>query len=109
KSVVIEIAGLDLHDVASDIQYPRRHPVGTKTVDQIAVADLPQEAADPFRRADKDQIVELVKIPFVEQELIEHRLLLGEIDRQIGPLDVENVGDQKAERHHHERQRREQS
>ena len=32
--------------------------------------DLPEQAAEPEGRADEDEVVELVKIPFVEQEFV---------------------------------------
>ena len=96
KRVVIEIAGLQLDHVAGDVEHPRRHAIGTEAVDDVAVADLPQEASEPFRRTHEDQVVEFVEIPFVEQELVEHRLLVGEFDRNIGPADIEQP-------RHHER------
>src|ERR1700759_1332829 len=79
KRVVIEIAGLDLDDVACDVEHASRYAVRPEAVDHIAVAELPEEAADGFRRPHEDQIVQLVEIPFVEQEFIQHRLLRGEI------------------------------
>src|SRR3984893_7967027 len=85
KGVVVEVAGLDLDDVAGDVEHPRRHAVGTEAVDNGAVALLPELVADPFRRPHEDQVVQLVEIPFVEQELIEHRLLGREVLRDIGP------------------------
>src|SRR5207247_3950503 len=69
EGVVIEIAGLDLHDVTSDIEDPCGHAVRTEPVDDIAIALLPEETPDPFRRTHEDEVVELVEVPFVEQEL----------------------------------------
>src|ERR1700761_8885913 len=67
EGVVIEIAGLDLDDVAGDVEHPRRHAIGTEAVDDHAVALFPELIADPFRGPHKDHIVQLVEVPFVEQ------------------------------------------
>src|ERR1700761_126770 len=104
EGVVIEIAGLDLYDVAGDVEHPRRHAVGTEAVDDGAVAFLPELIADPLGRPHEDQVVQLVEIPFVEQELVQHRLLRREVLRQIGSADGEDVGDEKTAGHHHEGQ-----
>src|SRR5215475_2588845 len=85
EGVVIEIAGLNLDDVARDVEHAGRHTVGTEAVDDGAVTLLPELIADPFGRPHEDQIVQLVKVPFVEQELVQHRLLGREILRQIRP------------------------
>ena len=104
KGVVIEVAGLDLHDVAGDIEHPRRDAVRAEAVDDVAVALLPEEVADPLRRTDEDEVIQLVEVPFVEQELVEHLVLAGEFDRQIRPADVEQPRHQEAQHHHHRRQ-----
>src|SRR6185437_3260648 len=50
EGIVIEITGLDFHDIPRDIEHPRRHAVGTEAVDNGAVALLPELIADPFGR-----------------------------------------------------------
>ena len=47
EGVVIEIAGLQPHDVAGHVEHARRDAVRPEAVDQPAVAALPQEAAEP--------------------------------------------------------------
>src|ERR1700759_2949787 len=89
EGIVIEVAGLDLDDVAGDVEHPRRHAVGTEAIDNGAVALLPELIADPFGRPHEDQVIELVEVPFVEQELVQHRLLGREVFGDIGPADVE--------------------
>src|ERR1700756_1920990 len=85
EGVVIEVAGLDLDDVAGDVEHPRRHAIGAEAVDDGAIALFPELIADPFRRPHEDQLVQLVEVPFVEQELVQHRLLGGGVLRQKGP------------------------
>ena len=106
EGVVVEIAGLQSHHVARDAQHPLRHAVGPEAVDQPAVAVLPQEAAEPHRRPDEDDVIELVEVPLVEQEFVERRLLAREFDRQLRPLDIEPPGDGETDHHHHRRQHR---
>ncbi len=66
----------------------------------VPVADFPQETSEPLRRANEDQLIELVEIPFVEKELVEHLVLVGEFLRNVGPADIEDVRHIGADRHH---------
>src|SRR5216683_2751025 len=43
KRIMVHVAGLQAHDVTGDVQHARRDAVGTETVDQPAVAALPQQ------------------------------------------------------------------
>ena len=104
EGVVIEVAGLQPHHVAGDVEHARGDAVRPEAVDQPAVAALPQQAAEPQRRPHEDDVVELVEVPLVEQELVERLVLARELGRQLGLADVELPGDQEAERHHHGRQ-----
>src|SRR5262245_57299525 len=52
KGVVIEVTGLQSHDATGHVEHARRDAVGAPAVDQPAVAVLPQDAAEPQRRAD---------------------------------------------------------
>src|ERR1700750_774117 len=90
---MIEIAGLNLDDVAGDVEHPRRYAVGTEAVDDGTVALLPELIADPFGRPHENQVVQLVEVPFVEQELVQHRLLGREVLRQVRPAGGENGGE----------------
>src|ERR1700761_1432343 len=50
EGIVIEVAGLDAHDVAGDVEHPRRDTIRAEAVDDGTVALLPELIADPFRR-----------------------------------------------------------
>ena len=52
----------------------------------------------------KIDVVDLVEVPLVEQEPVEQLVLARELDRDVGPADVELPGDDEADRHHHGRQ-----
>ena len=106
EGIVIEIAGLQLHDVLGNVKHAGGYAVRAEAVDDVTVADLPQESPDPLRGPNEDQIVQFIEIPLVEQELIKQRVLLGEFDRQIRPANIEQPGDQEPQRHHHRRQER---
>src|SRR6186997_3115110 len=49
ESVVVEVAGLELDHPLGDVEYARRDAVRAESVDEPAVALLPQEAPDPLR------------------------------------------------------------
>src|SRR3984893_8565220 len=55
EGVVVEIAGLDLDDVAGDAAHPRRPAVGAEAVDDGAIALLPELVADPLGGPHEDQ------------------------------------------------------
>src|SRR5262245_28207895 len=100
---MVEVAGLQPHHIAGDVEYARRYPVRPETVDQPTVAVLPEYAAEPERRANEDQVIELVEVPLVEQELVERLMLARELERQLGLADVKVPRDEEAQRHHHGR------
>src|SRR5712692_9439900 len=89
ERIVIHIAGLQAHDVARDVKDPRRDAVGTEAVDQPAVAALPQQAAKPKRWPHDEGVVDLVEVPLVEEEPVQHHMLPGELDRELGSPDIE--------------------
>src|SRR5262245_9518905 len=89
KRVVIERAALQPHDIAGDVEHARRDAVRTEAVDDGAVALLPEEGAEPLRRTDEDDVVELVEVPLVQKEAVQHLVLVREFDRQVRPADVE--------------------
>ena len=57
-------------------------PSGPKRSIVPSSPPLPEQAAEPQRRADEDEVVELVEIPFVEQEAVERRELRDEARRR---------------------------
>src|SRR5262252_2266760 len=106
KRIVIHIAGLQAHDVAGYVQHPRRYAVGTKAIDQPAVAALPQEPADPQSRPYDEEVVDLVEVPLVEQKPVEHLMLPREFGRKFGAADIEYPRHRKSDRHQYGRQHR---
>jgi len=68
---VIDVAALQPHDIARHIDDARRDAVRPEAVDNEAVAALPEQPPDPERRANEQEVVNLVEIPFVEQEAVE--------------------------------------
>src|SRR5262249_16111043 len=82
-----------------EVEQARRKAVRAETVERPAIAVLPQRARQPQGRANDQEVVNLVEIPLVEQELVERLLLARELDRQLGPADVELPGDDEADSH----------
>ena len=68
----------------------------------------PQEAAEPHRRAHEDGVVELVEVPLVQEEAVQHRVLGGEVPRRRLVDHVHVPGEAEAEGHHDRRQPRDQ-
>ena len=106
EGVVVEIAGLQPDDIARHVEHARGDAVGPEAVDDEAVAALPEQPAEPHRRADKEEVVDAVEVPGVEQEAIEHALIARERRGDIGPADIELPGHQKTADHHHRRRQR---
>jgi hypothetical protein len=71
-----------LHDAIGHIDDARGDAIGADAIDDPAIATLPEQAAEPLRRAHEDQVVELVEVPFVEQEAVEKSCR-----RPAGPAD----------------------
>src|SRR6476660_6701587 len=92
EGVVIEIAGLQPHDAAGHVEHAGGHPVRAEPVDNEPVAALPQEPAEPKRRANKEEIVDAVEVPSIEQEVVEHTLLACQPFGNIRAADVELEG-----------------
>src|SRR5229473_1867333 len=106
ERIVIHVAGLQAHNVARDVKDPRRDAVGTEAVDQPAVAALPQQATKPQRRTYDDDVVDLVEVPLVEEEPVEHAMLLGELDGKLWTTDIEQPRHPPTDQHQHARQQR---
>ena len=71
EGVVVDVAGLQPHDVARHVEHARGDAVGAEPVDDRAVAALPEQPADAERRPHEQEVVELVEVPLVEQEAVE--------------------------------------
>src|SRR3546814_9900720 len=85
---MVDIARLQRRGAACQPHHGRGKAVGPEAVDDLAVTLLPQHAAEPHRRADEDEVVDLVEVPLVEQELVQHHLLLGGAARQVRVADI---------------------
>src|SRR6516165_780192 len=68
KSIMVHIASLQPAGLPRQIAGHRSEAIRAKPVDQRAVTRFPQPVAEHHRRADKQQIIEFVEIPFVEDE-----------------------------------------
>jgi hypothetical protein len=89
---MIKIPGLQPHDIASHVEDARRDAVRSEAVDEPAVAPFPQQPPEPDGRLDKERVIDLVEIPFVEQEFVKRLVFTGQFCRQFGSADVE-IGD----------------
>src|SRR4051812_8863800 len=100
---MIDVTGLELDRAARRIQHPGGNPIRAQAVDHRAVAALPQEAADPERRAHKQEVIQLVEIPFVVEEEVKHPATGGEFARLFGVQDVIEISHSEAEYGDHQR------
>src|SRR6202030_3482680 len=96
EGIVIEVAGLQPHDVTGDIEDAGGDAVRSEAVDQPAVTALPKQTAEPFCRFDENRVVDLVEVPLVEQEAVKHIVLTREFDRNIGAANIEMPRNHKA-------------
>src|SRR5689334_3870582 len=67
KGIVVEVARLQLHHAVGHIHHAGGDAIRAEAVDEPAVALLPEEAAEPLRRADEENVVDLVEVPLVEE------------------------------------------
>src|SRR5262249_6462368 len=100
ERVVVEVAGLQPHHVAGDVDPARRDAVRSEAVDQPAVAAAPQQAAEPEGGPHEQEVVDLVEVPLVEQEAVQDLVIAGEPHGDIRLSDIEPVGDAQADEHH---------
>src|SRR5208282_1183490 len=92
KGVVVEIAGLQPHDVAGHVEHARGNAVRTETVDDKTIAALPQQPAEPHDRANEEEVVDSVEVPGIEQKAVEYALVARQRRGEIGPADIELPG-----------------
>ena len=103
EGVCKDVAGLrPTRESGQERNDPHGHPV-QRAVDDLAIALLPQEAAQPLRGAHEDHVVKLVKVPFVQQEQVKRALLCCQLCRQVRAADVELPRQRKAQQHGDER------
>src|SRR6516225_2575481 len=106
EGIVIEVTGLQANDVARHVKNARGHAIRSEAIDDEAVAAFPEQAPEPHRWPDKQEIVDFVEVPFVEKEPVEQVLVARQSGRDVGPAHVELVGHQKTANHHQGRQER---
>src|SRR6478609_2965141 len=99
EGIVIDKTGLEPDDAVGDIDHPSRDAIGAETVDDEAVALLPEEAAEPFSRTNEQEVVDLVEIPLVEQEAVQDRVRLRELAWHVRAQHVAVERADEAEHH----------
>ena len=103
QRIAVEIARLEPRgDAVAEADRTGR-AVRAEAVDRPLVAALPEQMAEPHRRADEDAVVELVEIPFVDQEAVQPGNMATNAAGASGLADVVAVGDREADQHHRER------
>src|SRR3546814_16715669 len=73
--------------------------IGTETVDGAFIPALPEEAPDREGGLHEEDVVELVEIPFVEQELVKQLDLRHEELRQAGFAEIAIPREANPDRH----------
>ena len=106
ESVVIDVARLQAHGAAGDVENARRDAVRPKPVDDRAVAALPERAADGEGRTDEQEVIELVEVPLVEQEAVERGEGVREPRRGRTVDEVHVIGDREPAQHEQARRQR---
>ena len=74
---MIEVTSLQANDAVGDVHDARGDAIRAVTVNDPAVAFLPEERAETLGRTDEQEVVDLVEVPLVEQELVENAMLIG--------------------------------
>src|SRR6266404_1133796 len=97
EGIVIEVAGLQSARLARQVAGHRGNPVRTEPVDDRTVAGFPQPIAEHKRCSHEDPIIQLVEVPFVQQEQVKRAELRSQTHREPRIGDVEGVGDGDAD------------
>ena len=71
QRIGVEIAGLEAGGDLRAGDDRRGGAVRAEAVDRALIAALPEQPAEPDGRADEQDVVELVEVPFVEEEQVE--------------------------------------
>src|SRR5512132_4387999 len=96
EGVEKNVSGLQPHRSSGDPHGGGGDAVGPDPVDQRPVPTLPQAAPESERRPHEDGVVELVEVPLVQQEPVDHLDALGQQAGQVGRRDVQNVRERDA-------------
>ena len=74
-----------------------RHAIWPQPVDNFDVTNFPKHIADTFRALHKENDIQLIKIPFVEQKGIKHMECRGETRGPVGMPDIGQPCDGEAD------------
>src|SRR5262249_2706943 len=96
KGVVIDVAGLQPAGLARQLAGGGGDPVGPEPIDDHAVTALPEAVAQGKGRAHEQPVVELVEVPFVEQEQVDRAEPRRQPDRNAGLQRIEEIGERDA-------------
>src|SRR6202521_2756006 len=97
EGIVIEVAGLQSARLPRQAAGHRGNPVRTEPVDDGTVAGFPQPFAEHKSSSHERPIIQLVEVPFVQQEEVKRAELRGETHREPRIDDIEGVGDGDAD------------
>src|SRR5712671_3938452 len=92
EGVMIEVAGLQSARLPRQVAGHRGNPVRTEPIDDCTVARFPQPLAEHKSSSHERPIIQLVEVPFVQQEQVERAELRGETHREPRIDNVEGVG-----------------
>ena len=97
---MIEKSGVHTDHIARDIKHTGGDPIRSKPVNEPPVPLLPEEAAKPLGRADKQEVIKLIKLPFIEHEFVEKLMLLGECRGHGRTANIKQPGQGQSRNHH---------
>src|SRR5258706_16128384 len=92
---MVDVTGLELYRAFGDVKHARGDAVRTEPIDNPAIADFPQEAPDTLSRPHEEEIVQLVEVPFVVEEGVDHPAAGRHLRRQLRMQDVIVIGDRE--------------
>src|SRR5947209_1398165 len=91
EGIVVQISGLEAAGLVCEVAGYRGDAVGAEAVDHCAVAGFPQTLAEHESGADEHPVIELIEIPFVQQEQVGGAELGGEANRDARVGNVEEI------------------
>lgn len=103
EGVEIDIAGLEAAQTAREFPRQPGHAVGPAAVDDLHVADLPEQVADRPGAAHEDEVVDLVEVPLVIEEGVDHPTAIRHPARHALLEDIEPEGGEGPDQRQHQR------
>src|SRR4029079_18392719 len=93
EDILIDVSGLQPDHAVGHVDDASGDAVRAESVDDGAIAGLPEEMPEPLRRPHEGRVIERVEIPGIEQELMGAAEALGEAERHQRIADVEVPSD----------------